>query len=546
MISRGAADASRPTDETIARQSASGRHPSWSALRWLFVFRLILLVGLILLFAPDGLGPEITAAQAAFAWRLLILYAGLVLASGIALFARWPGANRQAYLAIYVDIFVLTLLMHTAGGVLSGLGMLIAPVVAAGTLLMQGRLALLFASFATLAVLAEQLYRELPGLPDTAAYPQTGLLGATFFAVALLSYVLSRRIREVEAIAARRTLDLANLTQLNAYVIEHLGTGVLVVDSQRRVRLINKTALDLLGVAGISRPVPLSTLSAELAAWLDDNEMLDPSRAIQVLRLGERSLRVSTLPIGDGGEAGRLIDLRDDQALTREARQHKLAALGTLTASIAHNIRNPLSAVTHASELLAEGQELGADDRQLLEIIRRNCLRIDEIVRSVLQLSLRDKVEPVSTDLDRWLRELVAELRETHGLSEADCWLDLPSVAVRVEVDPRHLRQIIANLVENALAHAGRGDRPVRVGIRLRLAPLTGERPLIEVCDDGKGIDGGIVRDIFNPFFTTSSRGTGLGLYIARELAETNGIELTYARTEPSGSCFRMVFNRWG
>ncbi|CRI64034.1 Integral membrane sensor signal transduction histidine kinase [Thiocapsa sp. KS1] len=537
-----------PEPATLTRSRRSPRrdghpHPTWLALRWLFLFRLLLLIGLILLFSPGRPDPLITTANAALAWNVLILYSILVLLSGMNLYAHWPSRASQVQLAIYIDIIAFTILMYAAGGVASGLGILIGVSVAAGALLMEGRLALLFASFAALAVLTEQIYADLHGNLASASYTQAGLLGGIFFAVALLAHVLYRRVREAEAMAARRTVDIANLTKLNAFIIANLGTGILVVDGERHLRLTNTAALNLLDVdrARARLGNSLGDLSLELAEWLED-QVRDPAPEGTVVGIGERELRASLKLLGDYRASGALIYLRDNQEITREAQQIKLAALGTLTASIAHNIRNPLSAITHASQLFADGKDLPEDDRHLLDIIRRNSARIDETVRSVLQLSRRDRMNPVTLDLTRWIEELAEEFRETHRLAPERLRVEIAFSPDPVEVDPRHLHQIVSNLCENALIHGGYLDQPARIEIRLVPAAEDVGRPLIEIADAGPGIDAKTAREIFNPFFTTKTSGTGLGLYIARELAETNGIHLTYEPAEPHGSRFRLEF----
>ena len=260
------------------------------------------------------------------------------------------------------------------------------------------------------------------------------------------------------------------------------------------------------------------------------------------MRIGDRELKPSRQLLGDYRAAGVLLYLRDNQELIKEAQQIKLASLGTLTASIAHNIRNPLSAISHAGQLLAEAKGLSADDRHLLDIVRRNSGRIDEIVRSVLQLSRRNQVDPQLIELVAWLEELSDEFRESHGLRDDHLRLELEPPPISVEVDPRHLHQMFANLCENALLHGGSPDRPAQVLVRAGRGQGN-DKAWIEVRDDGPGIDDETAREIFTPFFTTKTSGTGLGLYIARELCETNGIRLHYERIQPHGSCFRLVFS---
>ena len=543
-LAETAPDAAIPTERTKkstrARGSSRNRYPSWSALRWLFLFRLLMVVGLVLAFSPSAQDPLISQADAPMAWRVLVVYAVLVLLSGLNLYARWPKRENQVYLAVFVDIIAFTLLMHAAGGVSSGLGVLLAVAVAAGALLMEGRLSLLFAAFAALAVITEQVYVELQAGAPAREFTQAGLLGIMFFAVSLLAHVLYRRVRDAELLAARRKVDIDDLSKLNEYIIQNMSTGVMVIDGDRRMRLMNQAARDLIDAQDAQPGTQLRKISAPVAEWLEAHVRPTAPEGGMVL-VGERELRPSRQLLGDYRAAGVLLYLRDNQEVAREAQQIKLASLGTLTASIAHNIRNPLSAITHAAQLLAETKELGPDDRHLLDIIRRNSGRIDEIVRSVLQLSRRNQVDPRLIELVAWLEEFCDEFRESHGLREEHFLLEFEPPPISVEVDPRHLHQILANLCENAVLHAGSPDRPAHIHVRVGRDDGRA-RARVEVCDDGPGIDEATAREMFAPFYTTRTTGTGLGLYIARELSETNGIHLSYERVKPTGSCFRLAF----
>ncbi len=533
--------------EQESEQVTYHRYPTWLALRWLFLFRLVLLIGLILLFSPHALDPLISPAHVELAWKILILYALLVLVSGIGLSLHWPGRASQVHLAVYTDILALSLLTYAAGGASSGIGILIVFAVAAGALLMEGRLALLFASFASLAVLTEQIYSNLYDNAATGSYTQAGLLGSIFFAVAILAHILYRRVRTAEAKAARRTVDIASLTKLNAFIIKNLETGIIVVDGERHVRLINKTTLRLLALKGTRPGDSLADIAPSLGQWLD-TQVTNPASEGSVVHVGGRELHASLKLLGDYRASGAILYLRDNQELTQEAQQIKLAALGTLTASIAHNIRNPLSAITHASQLFADGKDLPDDDRHLIDIILRNSARIDETVRSVLQLSRRNQMDAVPLDLAVWLSEFVEEFGETHGMPPERWRLEIGLRPATVEVDPRHLHQILSNLCENALIHGEYENEPATISIHLapgRLVPGEGlERQtcLIQISDAGTGIAPEIAREIFNPFFTTKPSGTGLGLYIARELAETNRIRLTHENARPHGSRFNLLF----
>ncbi|MCG6863571.1 MAG: two-component sensor histidine kinase [Chromatiaceae bacterium] len=517
----------------------SGAYPGWGALAWYALFRLCVAFGLLLVFVPSPTALWRTDAPYSLSVRVSLIYALLVLLATLGQSLKWPSKEQQIQISVFLDIVAFTLLLHDSGSARTALGLLLAIAVAAGALLMQGRLALLFASFATLGVLTQQVVAEFYFHSAVGSFTQAGLLGFTYFTVAMLAHVLYRRIQETEQLAARRQVDIDDLSELNEFIIQSMGTGVLVVDRQQQLRLMNGAAVQLLGLPLTASGARLQDVAPGLSEWLNAQRgnAADQNEPGSVT-VHERELKPTCRPLGDG--VGTLIFLRDNRELAREAQQIKLASLGRLTASIAHNIRNPLSAVSHAGQLLVESPALRTEDRRLLDIIRRNSKRIDETIESVLQLSRR-KATPKRIELVAWLREYCTELREAQALSEERLRLVVPESALHVNMDPRHLHQIMSNLCDNALKHAGNAHEQVRIEIRARPEPFRGF-PLIEVADNGPGIDPATAGEIFNPFFSTSPSGTGLGLYIAKELSETNGAELEYIESERPGTCFRLCF----
>ena len=528
-------------------------YPSWRALHWFGFYRLALALGLcLLLFVPPLESLVAGFDQTPATVSLVITYLALVLL-GLAL-TQTRRADKAAlvHTGVFIDLLVFSLLMHQGGGINSSFGLPMGIAVAAGALLMEGRLSLLFAAFATTGIMAVQIHAQLSGLGPRDGFTQAGLLGATYFMVAILAHVLYRRLQAAERLAASRQVDIDDLHKLNAFIIQRMGTGVLVVDEDRRIRLSNAAANDLLGTRA-GQQQPLARIAPDLATWLGRQAVSGHPTARDLpdagdlppdatLRVGTRDLAISHLSLGQDGQGAALLFLRDQRALLQEAQQIKLAALGRLTASIAHNIRNPLSAVKHASQLLAESPDLSEEDQHLLAIIARNTGRIDGIVESVLQLSRGQPPELQTLDLPTWLEEIHAELSETRRLPAERFPLDLAPEIPPVRVNAGHLHQIIANLCDNALKYAGREDKLPRIG--LSAGPVQGTSPpgaFIEVSDDGEPIDPEVAREMFAPFYTTSVSGTGLGLYIALELAAINGISLDYHPTPAGGNGFRLL-----
>lgn len=519
---------------------------SWRALGLFMTYRLVLALSIWFAFSyrfnPAPLGsvfPKLFTLTTA-------IYLVLGILNGIlAIFRTFP-MERQIQIALFIDIIAITILMHASGGIISGLGLLIAISITLGSLLTGGHLAIPFAALASLAVLSEQFYSEVFGLfpADASSYTQAGLLGLTFFAVAMLAYGLARQLREMERLAQQRGLDLANLAQVNEYIIQHMTTGVLVVDQTWDIRLLNDTAWYLLGSPNIkthSNLTHFSALAKQTNHWIQTPQT-QPG-AFQI-RPGGKEIRPQFIQLGpDQKRAGILIFLEDNARVLEQAQQIKLASLGRLTASIAHEIRNPLGAISHAAQLLAESNNLHLDDRRLTEIIKSNSQRVNSVIETVLQLSRRNRANPEYIELNAWTNQFVTEFCNSRMLSIEHFIIQIEQPPVRVQTDTRQLTQVIENLCENSIKYGG-------VITKLPFICLRGGTiadvpwPVLEVQDNGPGISAENIRQIFEPFFTTAVNGTGLGLYIAKELCEINQIDLEYLPSS-QGSCFRLSFHNW-
>ncbi|MCB1758878.1 MAG: PAS domain-containing protein [Gammaproteobacteria bacterium] len=514
----------------------------WTIPRLFFGYRLLIATLLCLAFfghwGPTFLGqhsPSLFAVTAA-------LYLGLVGTSGLLLLRRAPAVNLQSGLMVTVDIVCITLLLYASGGVQTGLGMLIAISIATGGLMLPGRIALLFAALSTLAVLSQQTIATLSGDLPVSGYPQAGMLGFAFFAIATLALVLSQRASRSEAVISQQRLDLANLEQLNDYVIQHMQTGILVVDGDNRLRLINDAAWYLLGMPDAKSDRPIRQFCPPLAEKLEQwkNRRSSDSGSFRPTSDG-RELKPGFSPLGESGNEGTVIFVEDEALVTQQAQQMKLASLGRLTASIAHEIRNPLGAIGHAGQLLQESEQLSPPDKRLLEIIATNTHRVNEIIENVLQLSRRHQSRPEEFLLRDWLLEFVQECIDYHQLPAESFSIAIDPTATLVFADRSQLRQILSNLCENSVRHFHGDPTALKLAFKGGITRASGG-PFLDLTDNGPGIDPELRKQIFEPFFTTNTKGTGLGLYIARELSESNRMRLEYLPLEGGGSCFRMNF----
>ena len=531
------------SSESTGRRTSPVVNPlPWRLLRLLNVYRLLVSVLVILVYLG---GPsQLLGANSprVFLWAG-VAYLAYTLTTGVSLHKRRPGFALQAQIQMVVDIIAIVLLMHASGGPVSGLGGLLFVFMVANSVLIPWRSSLTFAAVATLLILADHTYEILYGPASASGYLQAGLMGLVLFIAAVSGSYLGRRLRESEALAEQRGVDLENLAQLNEYIIHRMRTGVVVVDEHDRVRLINEAAFANFNKRP-GREFRLGELSPrlqqELRDWRDDNDQHPASFNSE----DGKPVIPHFAQLAPGSHAGALIFLEDASIMNEQVRQMKLAALGRLTGSIAHEIRNPLAAISHANQLLAESTDLHGNDRRFTQIIGEHVQRMEHMVETILQLSRRETTRAEELELGRWLRDFVAEFRERQGLNGQALAVRIDAEEeVRVRVDPGHLYQITWNLSENALRYGQPthpGEAPL---IEYRISPLAAPgATALAILDRGGGVPKDIADHIFEPFYTSNPRGTGLGLFIARELCECNRARLVYEQRPEGGSCFRILF----
>ena len=539
---------------TLTRGQAKpeARGPSGTPLRlleFINVFRLLVVAAMVLAFMVD-LGRPLLGyyAPTLFIWTATtyLVTAGLIQAGAT---LGWLNSERQAILNFVLDVVSITLLMHASGGVRSGIGGLLVVFVAAGGVGMPGRPAYLSAALAALAILAEQSYSWSAGLTPAADFVSAGVLGAVVFVIAAASRNLSHHLEESEALARQRGIDLANLNQLNEYIIQNLRESIVVVDPEDRVRLINQSAVEHLGAAGDCTDLPLAGLNGPLHKLLTDWRQDFPRQSGRAPSFtgpdGATIINVHIAPMGERGDGPVLMFLEDASLIAEKLQQSKLAALGRLSASIAHEIRNPVGALSHAGQLMAESPDLGEDQQKLLEIIQSNSKRVSGIVENILQLSRRGDAEPRLLSMKQWSRNFTREFSDTLELFEGQLSV-MSDGDVEVRMDPGQLHQVMWNLCENALKYASAAAGGIAVEIRYGRMPGS-RRPYLEIADYGPGIPQESRGVIFEPF-QTGGGGTGLGLFISRELCEVNRASLQYEPRAGGGSIFRIIFSdpsRW-
>jgi two-component system sensor histidine kinase PilS (NtrC family) len=470
---------------------------TWRVLGTLNIFRLILGAVLLGLFFAGGdprfFGERYPALFSATGAGYLVF----AIISGLAIRHRWVTAGPQILTQVTVDIAAIVILMHASGGISSGLGGLLVVFVGAGSMILPLQVPAFFAAMATLAILGEQFFSQIGGVSDTSNYSAAGVLGAIIFAISLAARPLARRIQFSEALARQRGVDLANVSELNEYIVQHLRESIIVIDANDRIRLINTSAAQVIGAPADSHGASIRGTSEDLAnyvsSWRRDESVV--SHTELTMNTDDESSRIKAhlAPLGKGhGRRGPiLVFLEDASLMNARVQQSKLASLGRLSASIAHEIRNPVGAMSHAGQLLAESEALSEDDLRLTEIIRSHAERVSHIIDNILQLSRRESSRPERFELGPWLEDFAEEFTRTLELQEGELSITGSLDGLEVRMDPSHLRQVLWNLCDAARDGGIEFNDIVwpQVAQRLELLPISQVQPIGEQLAAGVQID---------------------------------------------------------
>lgn len=477
---------------------------------------------------------------------------------------RLRGAQWLATIGVDLICFAGLYVVAPASG-FNYVALLVMPVLMAGVLTPR-LLALATAATVTLVLLATAGLGIADGGDLTLLLSQAGLAGIGFFVVSVLAGELAVRLAREEK-SARGSLELARQqAQLNRLVIEEMADGVLVVDRGGRVRAANPAARRLLAPEGTSRSAPFQlrgvpawgALVAAVERAFAERAWPEAGRDVVLPFAPEthRTLRVrarfTRRREPGAGEEYCVLFLEDVRTVQERSRQEKLAAMGRISAGIAHEIRNPLAAIAQANALLAEDATEPAH-RQLTRLVGDNVERLKRIVDDVLEAAPGQLQEASALDAVAQLATVAAEWAGTAddaeprlsapGVRESRrrmLEIALPEARVGVLFDAEHLRRVLVNLLDNALRHASGAPGSIRLELA---APAAGdERVSFSVLSDGAPIAADVEPYLFEPFFSTRSRGTGLGLYICRELCERYGARIDY-RLHPAGAARRNDFS---
>jgi two-component system sensor histidine kinase PilS (NtrC family) len=455
--------------------------------------------------------------------------------------------QKLMFLVFLVDIAAIILLADSSGGMASGLPILLVITVAASAVLITNRtLATLIAALSVLAILLDTVWLIFNGTLNANALFPSGLLGLLIFGVAMMVQAIAHRLGRAEELARSRASDLYTLQRLNEQIVQHMETGILLVNSEGVVRVMNKSASKLLAP---DRPITvehgrqLADYCAELAYQFEQWKGTGLHRAKPFTVLDSAPPVIAHFrELQPNSHREALVFVEDYTPITQYAQSLKLTSLGRLTASIAHEIRNPLGAISHAAQLLQESTELSGDDHRMADIIQDHCERVNQIVESVMQISRREPPKPEYLMLADWLKDFVSGYLKALN-RPVEVTIDCEYRELLVEFDPENLQRIMTNLLDNALRHSKLLTNKETAKILVSLDFVT-HQCLVDIVDAGAGVPVADQSKLFEPFFTTVEEGSGMGLFLCKELCEINNANLSYHPTERGDSCFRISLNQ--
>lgn len=522
---------------------------NWFLLQQFNFYRLaIAFTASLLAMLPMSSSPFGAHAPGAFSVSA-VLYLVISVAAIIVINRQEVDFFKLAQGLTVADIVIITVLMHTSGGLGSGIGLLLLVAIAECSILLNRKNTYLLAGMATLAILAEHgwtamLHADVELADIVQRTPKIALMGFGLFLTAGVVNGLASRLRQTTALAQSQELSLSNIGLINDLIIQNMHSGVVVCDNQGRLRTTNEAAQTFLGLDDKSWiNQPLKEQAPDLAKQLEDWIEQPVKRTRKLLRTNAGfTLMPRFIFVGSELDySGIVIFLEDTEVLRQQAQQLKMAALARLAASIAHEVRNPLSAISNAAQLLRETTSSeDSETRRLLEIIMNHGKRVNEIVENITQLSRRDRTSRERLPLINWARDFISQYCQGTEAPIDAFDLVIEQEEIEVCVDPSQVYQVVANLCQNAVRHSPEfnGEKLIQIHIGVDQQ----QHPFLDVRDWGKGVPPEIAQNIFDPFFTTTSQGTGLGLYICRELCEGNGAQLQLMPPPEVGARFRITF----
>lgn len=467
-----------------------------------------------------------------YSW--VITYSLLILLSIFRPDWQWQSLDLPNASAV-VDISMMMILVYISGGLNSGFGILVLPFVATSCLLSYGHYPLLYAGYASMLVLFNLLLNGSLHLNPlswhTPSIITAGLLIAACYLVAILTAFAAKYLERATESASKHQLAYRRISGLNRLVLNRVQEAVVVIDATQRVWLFNKQAKTYFPSLVVDQQ---EIVFGELInRWQDQ-----PDKSFETdIHIFQHAMHVRAVPLIQEQTELLMLYIRSLREVAAEAMSTKLTSLGQLTANLAHEIRNPMSAIRHASDLLQDDEEINPVKTKLYGIIDSNIQRIDKMLEDVSLLNKRDNLSKEAINLMKFWLSFKQEFTLNNPNAIGCLRMNMEGNNLTVLTDTMHLQQIMWNLCNNAWRHSRQDENAITVLFR----PSGRMHVSIVVADNGKGISPDVRNHLFEPFYTTEKQGTGLGLYVARELAHANLGQLHY---HPEMNGFELILPR--
>ena len=466
---------------------------------------------------------------------------------------RWQPSETALFAMVLIDIIAINLMTHASGGLAGSVGYLLMVTVAASATFLRTLLALSMVAIASFIPVSVSLSEFLLSSGDESGVVRSGIFGILLFATALIFIFLTKRLTTVQELAKTEAQAATRLQQLNDLVINKMLTGIVVFDRAFRIEQLNERASLLLGSVDGQKLLARDDSLTQLPTLINyyRNWVANPHRQLPTYQApsSDIPLQISfSETIGDNiddniGDNIRdtIMFIEDARTLSQHAQQLKNSSLGQLTSSIAHEVRNPLGAISHAAQLLNESQ-LQEQDQKLVDVVLRHSTRVDKLVRDILQLSRQKTPQIEISNIYENCLLSKTHLEESKQFDNPCIEIDHSAQSVSAPFDSSQLQQVLTNLLENALRHSELQTGAPWAAIKFDYQQDM-DLAMLKIYDRGSGVSSENRNKIFEPFFTTENQGTGLGLYIARELCEINFATLSYVYRGPSEHYFQIVFS---
>ncbi len=511
----------------------------WRALHYFNLYRIVLAGFFAVLVWSDNLPDPLGEYDQTLFGALVYAYLIYSIATAFIIQKQLLPYQMQVAIHVIIDIVILSFMMYASGGLKSGFGLLIVITVACGSILSARQIAILFAAIAAIMMLGHEAYIQLSRYFPGPNYTQAAFHGIAFFITSIAGQLISSRLKTSEALAEQRALDIQSLAKLNEQIVQRMQSGIIAVDEDGTIRLMNNSAKLMLGYEGEVFSKSLAVVAPELAVSYGEWQVNKQSYTNEIYTSDSNiDIKVGIVEIDRGRIKTSLIFLDDLTKMRQQAQSLKLASLGRLTASIAHEIRNPLGAISHAGQLLDESSYITDDDNRLTQIIKDQSIRINLIIENVLNMSRREPPLVEEIQLQDWLSKFIQEFTQGTQVSMEDIRLEIIPEDLSVFMDISQLHQVLWNLSQNACRYS---KGKIKIQYQCGIHDLT-NRVYIDVIDSGPGIEKEKEQHLFEPFYTTEKEGTGLGLYISRELCEMNQATLSLTESSEQGCRFRIQF----